>query len=117
MEPAVSTSSSVISGAAARTASCTASSRVTADDGHPWQLPSRRNRTTSSRIATSSTSPPCDPRYGRTPSSAVRTRVSTSCGCSPWTSSRLATRSSRARSSIAPGYRASVSQIPASPAP
>ncbi len=41
----------------------------------PSQLPSRRSRTTPSAVtSTSSTSPPCEPRYGRTLSSAASTR-------------------------------------------
>src|ERR1700759_4215353 len=43
---AATTSMDVISGAAARTASSTASSRVTADDGQLLQLPANCRRTT-----------------------------------------------------------------------
>lgn len=61
-ESAVTTSIATISGAAARTASSTASSRVTADDGQLLQLPRKASRAVSPSIESSSTSPPCEPR-------------------------------------------------------
>ena len=104
---AATTSIEEISGAAARTASSTASSSVTADDGQLLQLPVNARRTTApsgpSVTSSRSTSPPCEPRYGRTRSSASDTRRCTSCGCRPCTKSRLATRSSVASRSAMPG--------------
>ena len=90
----VTTSIVTISGAAARTASSTVSSRVTADDGQLLQLPANSRRTTSSTTPSSLTSPPCDPIYGLTLSRASSMRRSTSCGCNPCTNNKLATRSS-----------------------
>src|ERR1700682_1238224 len=59
---AATTSIDVISGAAARTASSTANSRVTADDGQLLQLPANWRRTTGpswlSATSRSATSPP-----------------------------------------------------------
>src|ERR1700758_5885355 len=60
---AATTSIEEISGAAARMASSTASSNVTADDGQLLQLPLNASRTTSSAVTSSkSTSPPWEPR-------------------------------------------------------
>ena len=59
---AATTSIDEISGAAARTASSTASSRVTDDDGQLLQLPANCSRTTSPSTSSRWTSPPCEPR-------------------------------------------------------
>ncbi len=75
-----------------------------AEDGQPSQLPSRRSLTApnSSSMAKRSTSPPCWARNGRTEASASWTRTSRGSGCSPCTSSRLATSSSAAKAASAP---------------
>src|SRR5215217_2776794 len=61
---AATTSIDVISGAAARTASSTAYSRVIAEDGQLLQLPANSSRTTGpswpSATSSSETSPPCE---------------------------------------------------------
>ena len=112
------TSIEVISGAAARTASSTVSSSVTADDGQLLQLPANSRRTISSTTPSSLTSPPCEPRYGRTLSSASSMRRFTSCGCNPCTSSRLATRLSATNASARAGSAATaMPSIRSSPAP
>ena len=82
------------SGAALWIDSSTASLSVTAEDGQPLQLPCSCSRTTPSSTPSSSTLPPCVSRYGRTSSSAPRTRASSGTGCSPCSSSRWATSSS-----------------------
>ena len=64
------------SGAASCSACSIASSIVDADAGQPSQEPSSRSRATPSSIPSSSTLPPWDSMYGRTLSSASRTRVS-----------------------------------------
>ena len=58
--------STVTSGALARIACSTVRDRVAADDGQPSQWPASRSRATPSATSSSSTSPPCDRRYGRT---------------------------------------------------
>ena len=102
--PAATTSIEEISGAAARTASSTASSSVTADDGQLLQLPENRSRTHARRRSTSSS---CDvaavrAEIGPHAVQRIATRRCTSCGCRPCTSSRLATRSSATNRRPAP---------------
>ncbi len=81
------------SGAAWRMASSTAIFSVTAEDGQPSQLPSRRMvmAPASSSTSSTSTSPPWDARYGRTESRATSMRDASSKGCSPCSTSRLCT--------------------------
>ena len=93
--PSASTRST--SGAIRRIASSIASFSVIVDDGQPLQLPLMRTCTTPASTSTKSTFPPCDSRYGRTLSSASRTRASTGTGCRSWTSSRYESSSSSAR--------------------
>src|ERR1700722_6484131 len=115
-----STTIRVTSGAASKMAASTAPCNVAAEDGHPSQLPRSRSLTAprSSSTASSSTSPPCLPRKGRTDSSALSTRTSSGSGCRPWTSRRLATSSSAVKSAIRSGARArAISAIRARPAP
>ncbi len=59
-----STSMLLTSGASSRIALSTASFTVSAEDGHPSQLPFMRSRTTPLRVSAStiSTSPPWEPR-------------------------------------------------------
>ena len=68
-----STSKMAISGAASAMARSTAIRSVTAEDGQPSQLPSSRRWTapTTASMSSSSTSPPCAPRNGRTDSRAA----------------------------------------------
>jgi hypothetical protein len=74
-----STSIAVTSGAAAWIAPSTASCNVTVEEGQLSQVPSNRSVTTpASSIPNSSTSPPWEPKYGRTLSKAAATRVVTS---------------------------------------
>jgi hypothetical protein len=87
----------VTSGAADSIASCTASSRVTDDEGQLRQLPTRRRWTTPSVRSTSRRDVAAvRTQVGRTPSSARSTRVGRSYGCSPWTTSSPATSGSSA---------------------
>src|SRR4051794_40442370 len=108
------------SGAALSTAASMADFSVSAEDGQPLQLPCSRTRATPSSTPSSSTSPPWDSRYGRTSSSAPRTRSRTGTGCSPCRSSRCETSSSPATArAIAPSasWAASTSVSRASPWP
>ena len=55
------------------------------DEGQPLQFPSNFSRTAPSAVTlTSSTLPPWRPSRGLTVSIALRTRVSRSSGCKPW---------------------------------
>ena len=98
-----------------------AAASVIDDDGQPSQLPSSRSCTapSSSSMPSSSTSPPCAARKGRTEASAPSTRSSSDSGWRPCTSSRLATSSSSAKSSISAGRPCSAPAptVRASPAP
>src|SRR6516164_5657752 len=89
-----STTTSVTSGAASCTAPSIASRTVTVEEGQPWQVPSSRRRATPSRTPRYCTPPACEPRYGRTWSSARWIRSSTSSGCSPCSNSRPSTSGS-----------------------
>jgi len=112
----------VTSGAAAWIAPSTANCSVTVEEGQLSQVPSNRSVTTpASSIPNSSTSPPWEPRYGRTLSNAAATRVVTSYGWRPCTRSRPETSSSEARASRATASRrpasANTSSSRSSPAP
>src|SRR5262249_4336199 len=87
-----STTTSVTSGAASCTAPSIASRTVTVEEGQPWQVPSSRSRATPSLTPRYCTPPACEPRYGRTRSSARWIRASTSSGGSPCSNNRPSTR-------------------------
>ena len=77
--------------------------------------PRSRSCATPSSTPTSSTSPPCDAMYGRTASSASRTRVSRSTGWSPWISSRLPTTPSSTSAVRTPSASARPPRAPDDP--